>query len=117
MDVRFAALGDAVRLNWDDLRRVNLAGVNLKRCELYRVHLEGADLRDAHLEEANLFESDLRGARLRGAHLDGANVRGAVLDPPDDERTGPRYDGKPAQLDFHEWRQAKGIVPDAMENN
>ena len=124
-DERFLALGDAVRLNWADLRGVNLALANLKNCELYLAHLEdadlsganleGADLRGAHLERANLFKSNLRSAKLKGAHLDGANVRDAILEAPSDEKNGHRYDGTPVKEDLDEWLQSKGMALEVID--
>ena len=121
IDARFAALGDAVRLNWGDLRGINLAGAYLKGCKLYEADLEGADLREAdlqganlrgaNLEGANLFGAHLQGARLKDANLNGANIAKAELDPPEEEKeeekAGTRYSGKPAKMDLQEWRKEK----------
>lgn len=66
-----------IRKNKNNLRFVNLAGVDLRRFNLDGVDLEGADLSAANLYKADLVEVSFRGANLTGANLHFANVTGA----------------------------------------
>jgi uncharacterized protein YjbI with pentapeptide repeats len=79
----------AVNLIEEDLKGLDLIGINLSKALLRRSKLSkvnssqsnlmGADLRDADLSGADLIEANLSGADLRGANLNGADLTDANL--------------------------------------
>ncbi len=88
-----APIGDALRgstaLIGQDLRAMELPGIDLQYANLSRVNLSRANLREANLSETSLHRADLSGANLsrsrltstysRGVKLSGADLTGADL--------------------------------------
>jgi len=102
-DLRIRYIGEAVRLNWLNLERVNLFKAELPNIRLYEANLKDAILREANFsgEKTQLFGSDFERADLRkakmeyvdarGADFNSARIQDANLDRAD---FGPYQDGK-----------------------
>lgn len=61
--------GERADLRFEELKGINLSGVDLRKANLFGADLQGANLRGADLDETNLWLTDLRGADLRGANI------------------------------------------------
>ena len=70
---------ERIRLNWEDLRGIELSGVDLSEAELIKTDLREANLREANLSRAVLIGAQLNGACLRNADLSEANLSQAIL--------------------------------------
>jgi len=68
------ATKSAVGIELDNLRNLDLSGINLANIRGKRMDLSGADLRGASLKDADLRGADLSGARMDGAHLQNVDV-------------------------------------------
>jgi hypothetical protein len=76
-------------LSIQDLKGVDLSGINMQGANISNVNMEGSNLSSANLQGANLSNSNLHnvdlsgallsGANFRGANLSGANLRGVIL--------------------------------------
>lgn len=78
------ATREAIRLNWNYLRRANLQGADLNGVRLYDADLAYASLKNVNLSGASFYCANLYGANFEGSNLAGtdftyANVRGATF--------------------------------------
>jgi len=91
------ATREAIRKNWEFLRRAHLRGTDLTGIRLY-----GADLTGAYLVEAKLDRADLRGAMIDGADFTDSCVRGTNVR---DVRGTPMR-----PVNFRSWALDQGAV-------
>ena len=78
------ATREAIRLNWNYLRRANLGGADLNGVRLYEADLAYASVKDVNLSGASFYCANLYGANFEGSNLTGAdftyaNVKGATF--------------------------------------
>ena len=100
----------------DDLRGLNLSGVDFEGCDLI-----GADLRDANLSGAILWRASTMGIKLGGANLQGADLRWSSLVDADLRNTDLRganmeqcsFDGADLRGAHLEGANVEGITVDA----
>jgi len=78
IDMSFADLSGAMKLDGISLAAANLQGANLSGAELTRVDFEGANLHHANLSGTDLGGADLTDADVRGADLTRANLKGVT---------------------------------------